>query len=299
MITVADNTRKGIAFALGTAILGSSTGAAGKLIADDVPATVVVFIQFGICLAIMLPGLLRQGPGSLRSEHWKNHLVRGLSGWLGFFAYYWALGSIPLVDAGLLRNAAPLFVPVVAWIWAGTLVPLNRWPPLLVGFVGIAIILQPQPGAHGFDFAYLVALASGLMLTISMVGTRLLSRSESSSKIMFYYFALSFVLSLPLAVWYWQPIPAKAWPWLLYIGFSIFITMWCYTKAYTYAPPSIVSPISYFSVVFSGLIGWAAWGHLPSALSFAGIALVICAGLYTIYLGNLTDRRANHSEVRK
>lgn len=299
MITMPDNARKGIAFALGTAIIGSTTSAASKLIAHEVPAPVVVFIQFGICLAIILPGLLRRGTGSLHSAHWKTHLIRGLGGWLGFFALYSALGSIPLVDATLLRNTAPLFVPLVALIWAGTLVPLNRWPSLLVGFAGVAIILRPQPGAHGLDFAYLLALSSGLFLAISMVGTRLLSRWESSSKIMFYYFALSFVLSLPLAIWHWQPIPLKAWPWLLYIGFSIFITMWLYTKAYTYAHPSIVSPISYFTVVFSGLIGWSAWGHLPDAFTFTGIALVVCAGIYTIYLGSLTDRQATHSDVRK
>lgn len=299
MINMPDNARKGIAFALGTAIVGSSTGAAGKLIADDVPATVVVFIQFGICLAIMLPYVMRQGLASLPSPHWKTHLVRGLGGWLGFFAFYSALGSIPLVDASLLRNTAPLFVPLVVWIWAGTLVPVNRWPALIVGFIGIAIILRPQPGAHGFDFAYLVALSSGLLLAVSMVGTRILSREESSSKIMLYYFALSFVLSLPLALHHWQPIPLHAWPYLLYIGLSIFITMWLYTKAYTYGHPSIVSPISYFTVVFSGLIGWAAWGHVPGALTFTGIALVICAGIYTIYLGSLSDRQANLSAVRK
>ncbi|WP_439133661.1 DMT family transporter [Pseudomaricurvus sp.] len=294
-----DNTHKGVAFALATAVVGSSAGAAGKLIAEDLAAPMIVFVQFAICLIIMLPSMLKLGVRSLHSPHWKKHLVRGLGGWISFFAFYQALGQIPLVDATLLRNTAPLFVPLVIWLWAGVFVPSNRWPPLIIGFIGIAIILRPQSGAQDLNIAYLVGLASGLLLAVSMVGTRLLSQYETSGKIMFYYFALSFVLSLPLALFNWQTIPPKSWPYLIYIGLSIFIAMWLYTKAYSYASPSIVSPISYFSVVFAGLLGWIVWGHLPSALSFAGIAIVVVAGIYTVYLGSLTNKQTTAPEERK
>lgn len=293
MNTTTDNTHKGVAFALATAVVGSSAGAAGKLIAEDLAAPMIVFVQFSICLAIMIPSMLKLGIRTIPSPHWKKHLVRGLGGWISFFAFYQALGSIPLVDATLLRNTAPLFVPLIIWLWAGVFVPSNRWPSLIVGFIGIAIILRPQGSGNGFEPAYLIGLASGLLLAVSMVGTRLLSQHETSGKIMFYYFALSFVLSLPLAILNWQPIPAKCWPYLLYIGLSIFIAMWLYTKAYSCAKPSIVSPISYFSVVFAGLLGWAIWGHLPDTQSFVGIALVVTAGIYTVYLGSISQKQAN------
>ncbi len=281
-----DSPQKGILFALATALVGSSAAAAGKLVSQDLGTPMIVFVQYSICLAIMLPKLITQGRGSLISAHWKTHLVRGAGGWISFFAFYSALAEIPLVDANLLRNTAPLFVPLIVWLWVGQLIPKNRWIPLTLGFIGVAIILRPQSGTTGFNFAYLVGLASGALLAVSMVGTRVLSHSESSSTIMLYYFLLSFVLSTPLAIANWQPIPLASWPYLLYIGLSIFIAMWLYTKAYSYAKPSIVSPISYFSVVFSGLIGWLIWGHVPTAISVIGIGIVICAGICTVYLGN-------------
>lgn len=286
MPPITDSPQKGIAFALATALVGSTAGAAGKLVAQDLSTAMIVFIQYSICLGVMLPRILHLGIGGLASEHWKTHLVRGAGGWISFFAFYSALASIPLVDANLLRNTAPLFVPLVAWLWARSVVPRNRWIPLVVGFIGVAIILQPQPGSQEFDIAYLVGLGSGALLAVSMVGTRILSRSESSGKIMFYYFVISFILSLPLALLNWQPIPAKSWPYLTYIGLSIFIAMWLYTKAYSYAKPSVVSPISYFSVVFSGLIGWLVWGYVPPLASFIGIAIVVLAGIVTVYIGN-------------
>lgn len=283
---ITDSAQKGIAFALATTLVGSTAGAAGKLAAQDLGTPMIVFVQYSICLLVMLPRVAQQGISSLATDRWKTHLIRGAGGWVSFFAFYSALASIPLVDANLLRNTAPLFVPLIIWLWVGIIVPRNRWIPLILGFVGVAIILRPQPGANGFDVAYLVGLSSGALLAVSMVGTRLLSHSESSGTIMFYYFALSFVLSTPLAIFNWQPIPLQSWPYLIYIGLSIFIAMWLYTKAYSYAKPSIVSPISYFSVVFSGLIGWAIWGHVPTLFSVIGIGIVICAGICTVYLGS-------------
>lgn len=299
MNTNADSPKKGILFALATALVGSSAAAAGKLVSQDLGTPMIVFAQYSICLAIMLPKLIHQGLGALETSHWKTHLIRGAGGWISFFAFYSALADIPLVDANLLRNTAPLFVPLIIWLWIGQIIPKNRWIPLTLGFIGVAIILRPQTGGTGFNWAYVVGLGSGALLAVSMVGTRVLSHSESSGTIMLYYFLLSFVLSTPLAIANWQPIPLKSWPYLLYIGLSIFIAMWLYTKAYSYAKPSIVSPISYFSVVFSGLMGWLIWGHVPTALSVVGIAVVICAGICTVYLGNSQDSNDDRSADTK
>jgi drug/metabolite transporter (DMT)-like permease len=286
-VAAVDNVKLGVIFALATALVGSSAAAAGKLATEQLPIGLIVFIQFGICLLVMLPRLLHKGVRALATQRVGTHLIRGAGGWVSFFAFYHALGHIPLVDANLLRNTAPLFVPLVVWLWAAILIPKNRWLPIIIGFIGVAIILRPQASnGGGFNLAYLSGLASGALLAISMVGTRLLSRTESSFTIMFYYFLLSFVLSVPLAIQQWQPISIESWPSLIYIGLSIFLAMWLYTKAYSHAKPSVVSPISYFSVVFSGLLGWVLWGHIPSPLSFAGIAMVVAAGVCTVYLGN-------------
>ncbi|MAZ89866.1 MAG: EamA family transporter [Cellvibrionaceae bacterium] len=283
---MADSAQKGILFVLATALVGSTAAAAGKLASQDLDTPMIVFVQYAICLMVMVPRFAKQGISSLKTQRLKTHLIRGAGGWISFFAFYSALADIPLVDANLLRNTAPLFVPLIVFLWSSTLVPRNRWIPLILGFVGVAIILRPDTGGEGFNYAYLVGLSSGALLAVSMVGTRLLSHSESSGTIMFYYFALSFVLSTPFAIANWQTIPLQSWPYLIYIGVSIFIAMWLYTKAYSYAKPSLVSPISYFSVVFSGLIGWLIWGHVPTLLSVAGMGIVICAGICTVYLGN-------------
>ena len=277
---------KGVLFALATSIVGSTAGAAGKLITNQVNIYSIVMIQFAICMLVILPVLKRQGGVSLKSPKWKLHLVRSLAGWLGFITFYAALNSVSLVEVNLLRNTAPLFVPIVVWLWLSIIVPRNRWIPLVIGFIGVCLILKPKPGEGRLDIGYLLGLCSGIGLAISMVGTRLLSGTESSSQIMFYYFFTSLVCSTPLGLYHWQTVPLGAWPYLLYIGISIYLALWLYTLAYSYAKPSLVSPISYFSVVFSGMLGWIIWGFIPDFLSIIGIGFVIVAGIVTVYLSS-------------
>lgn len=268
-------------FALATTFVGASAAAASKYIAADVHVSAIVLSQYTLALLILMPWLWRQQVKQLATQHLKAHLVRGLGGWLCFYTFYLALEHIPLVDASLLRHSAPLFVPLIAWLWLRVSVEKSRWLPMLVGFIGIAIILRPSSAPSQW---HIVGLVSGLTLALSMVGTRVLSRTESSSKILFYYNFISVLLSLPLAIYNWQSIPLWTLPYLLYIGMSVFLAMWFYTKAYSYAKASVISPIGYFSVVNAGLFGWFIWDHVPDTIALIGIAVVISAGLISVFL---------------
>jgi len=286
----ADNIRRGVSYALATACLASVSMTAGKILAAMLNAPMIMFVQYNLCLLFILPYVFRgssRNPGRAvwHTKHFKQHFIRGFGGWLGFLAMYIALLDIPLVDGALLRNTAPLFVPLIVWLWAGVVVPKNRWIALILGFVGVTFILRSHMEGMVFNMAYLWALASGCLLAVSIVGTRILSKTENSATIMFYYFSISAVMSVPLAIVFWKPIPVESWPYLIWLSVSMFVAMWLYTKSYQYAKPSIISPISYFTVVFSGLIGWFIWGHIPSLVSFLGMLLVVVAGVITVYLG--------------
>lgn len=296
MSQIQQSIAKGISFALATALVASVSGAVSKWVSTTAPVPLIVLSQYVVCMLVLLPWLVRQPLEQLSTRRWKTHLARGIAGWLCFYTYYAALSQVPLVDASLLRNAAPIFVPLVAWLWVGTRVPAKRWLPLLLGFAGIALILQP--GATSINRGHLFGLLSGLTLAGSMVGTRLLSHTDRPSLILFYYTLISLVCSLPLGIYYWQPVPLWALPYLMFNGLSVFLAMWLYTKAYSYAKPSVVSPISYFGVVLSGFIGWLIWQHLPSETALVGTLMVIGAGMLTLYLSAEDKPPATESLLR-
>ncbi|MDF1821261.1 MAG: DMT family transporter [Alcanivoracaceae bacterium] len=272
----------GVSYALATSVVASTAAATAKLLAADLSAWLIVWVQYGLCTLVMLPWVLRQGVAALASERWRLLVVRSLAGWLGFTTYYLALPHIPLVDASLLRSAAPLWVPLLVFAWLGEHVPAIRWVALGTGFTGVCLVLRPE--LEGINPGHLLGLAAGLFLAASMATTRALSASEPASRVLFYYFGVSFLAASPMAIVHWQPVSPGHLPGLLYIGLSIFLTMVLYTRAYSLAPTSIIAPLSYIAVPSAAVLDWWLWGALPDAWSMAGSVLVVASGVLAFTL---------------
>ena len=134
----------GATLALATAMVVSLAAAATKYTSEFVSIEQIVLAQYLFCVVIMLPTIYRRGFTTLKTACPSLHLARGLSGWLCFYTYYIALAKIPLVDASLLRNAAPLVVPLLLFFWRGFRMELVRWIPVTIGFVGIGLVLRPE-----------------------------------------------------------------------------------------------------------------------------------------------------------
>lgn len=283
MTTTTQNLKLGVAFAIGTSLSMSIAAAMIKYTSAMVSIETIVFSQYLICVLVMLPWLARKGLGSLRTKHPLLHLVRGLSGWACFYCYYLALSYIPLVDAALLRNSAPLCVPLLLLLWKGSRISALSWLPIFIGLAGVVLILQPS--TDGLSFWHLIGFGSAIALAGSMVTTRFLTLTEPNNRIIFYYFSISTLTSLPLAIWTWQPVPAEALLPLLLIGLSIWAVMWLYTQAYRYAKASVISPLNYLGVVFTGFWGWVFWDQIPNNLAMIGATLVVFGGVLAMFLG--------------
>ena len=168
-------------------------------------------------------------------------------------------------------------------LWKGIHIPALRWLPIFIGLAGVLLILQP--GSGGLSFWHLIGFGSAISMAGSMVTTRFLTLTEPSNRIIFYYFSISTLTALPLAIWNWQPIPSEALLPLLVIGLSIWLVMWLYTQAYRYAKASVISPLNYLGVVFTGFWGWVFWQQVPDNLAIIGTALVVAGGILAMFLG--------------
>ncbi len=261
-----------------------------------VTVSAIVLTQFAICFICTLPWVYRNGLSALKTRHPIRHGVRGIAGCLSFYAFYYALNHIPLVDASLLRHSAPLVVPLIILFWFQVAIPRLRWFALVLGFLGIAVILRP--GQNGVNPWHVVGLLSGIGLAFSMVLTRVLSQEEPEKRILFYYFLISLIFAIPFFIIDYQPIPLQAVPWLLLIGFGMYFAFIPYTRAYTYAKASIVSPTSYFSVIFAGIFDWLLWDYFPDKLTLIGVSLVFVAGFIIVRQGADEEQRASEQQLQ-
>jgi drug/metabolite transporter (DMT)-like permease len=187
---------------------------------------------------------------------------------------------MPLTNAILLTFSAPLWMPLIAWAVSRQKASTSTWIGAALGFVGVVIVLQPHH--QHFNIGALFALAGALLLAFALMSVRWLGATEPMSRVLFYYFLLSTMMVLPIAVVEWQPIGARAWVYLIGVGIAQFFSQVFIVLAYRYASAVKVGPFVYTVIVFTALIDWAVWGHPPTLFVILGMTLVIGGGLVAI-----------------
>lgn len=239
------------------------------------------FLAFVSGLLILFCIVLRPGTQIFKTEHFGLHFCRAFFGIAASIAYVCAIDYIPLLDATLLYNATPLFIPIFSIFLLKCKVERLTWIAILVGYIGVAFIIRPSSHilAQSGDF---LGLGSGILLALAFTFVKLLTRTESFFKIVFYYFFLATLLQLPFLSLF-GPYPSTES--ILYscaAGISLLLAQLGIAKSYSFAPASKVGIFQYSSVVFIGIIDWIVWGITPNLFEVLGTLIVILAGVLII-----------------
>jgi drug/metabolite transporter (DMT)-like permease len=272
----------GVAAALTTAAFFcvALVGTLAKVSGQYTSIGVLLLSQNLICLLFVLPVALRGGWPSLRTGKIGLHVLRATMGTACWYALFFAITQIPLSNATLLTYSAPLWMPLIAWLVTRQRVSRLTWIGAGIGFVGVILVLQPQ--GHSFSLGELSALTGALFLAVAMMSVRWLGATEPTIRVLFYYFLLSTVMSVPIAVFDWHPFTSQAWGWLIALGLAQLFSQALIVVAYRYASAEKVGPFIYSVIVFTALIDWIVWEHAPTLSSYLGMALVIGGGLVAI-----------------
>ena len=251
--------------------------------ASSVSTATISFFQSFISLLVFLPWTLRHGFKDLKTTQLPLHIARALAGLLSQVLYFWAVKEMTLIDAVLLVNAAPLFIPLVALLWNRTPITPAVGISLLVGFVGVVLIIKPGEELFTNPSA-LIALSAAVFSAIVLVSVNKLSGHNQPDTILFYYFFIASLSTLPFAIANWSEPTTHQWGLLLGVGVFMAVAQLLIILAYQHATASQIAPFNYSVVIFSGLIGWAVWHNTLGWISGVGILLVCVGGILSIVL---------------
>jgi drug/metabolite transporter (DMT)-like permease len=285
------NTIHGTYLALATFLSTAFIGVVVKGLPVDTPPMTIGFFQFLSVLLLTLPWVLRANPmltqagglQNLKTQHLALHLLRGISGLLAHLCFYVAIFFVPLVDANLLLSAAPLWVPLLLLIFMRQAVARALWISIFTGFVGVGFILHPN--LQTFNRGAIYGLLSGIMLAVALITVRVLASTEPPARQLFYYSLFSSLICLPSVILQWRPMQLSEFALLGSAGLFLFSQQFFLVKALHYINAGLLSPMSYFTIVFAGLFGWLLWSEAPDIRSVIGVALVLFSGLLTVVIG--------------
>lgn len=254
-----------------------SMGAMVKVATADLPSAQVVFFRNLVGLLLLSPLILRYGIRHIATNKLRFHLLRSLAGLSAMYCYFYSIAHIPLAEAALFKMTAPFFMPVIALFWLHESIPDNvRWA-VGIGFLGIVCILKP--GFQSFSWVMLVALSVGLFSALAKVTIRRLSvGTEPFTRTVFYFSAISTLVSFGPAVWQWVPPDQSLWLALFALGVFGTIGQLFMSYAFSLAPAGSLGPFTYISVVFASAYGWLFWDETLDILTFLGAAFIIGAG---------------------
>lgn len=253
--------------------------------ASGVPPLLLLFLQYGISFLVFVPAAAKAGRTNLKTQHVWLQLFRSLAGSICQLLFFIAVGSIPLLDSVLLSNAAPLFIPMVVYVWFRKTVQPLVWISLMIGLAGIIMIIKPGPQMF-HNPASLIALLAGLFSALALVATNRLAETEPPLRILIYNFGFSTLLLAPVCIWAWKPLTGRDWLLLLGVGLFYALTQYLIIQAYRYASATELSPFNYTVVVFSGILGWWLFGNVPDAVAVLGTVLICAGGILSIEAGH-------------
>jgi len=218
------------------------------------------------------------------NPHMGTHFLRSLAGTFGIITYFYAIANLPLATATTLNYTSPLFLAVATTIVLGE--KFSRWllVAIVLGFAGVAMLLQPTFAA-GKEGAAMVGLFSGLLASWAYLGVRTLSRhGEPEWRILFWF---GFFGTVGCAAWQFafSTFHPVSWDnvWLL-VGIGVLGTLaqLAMTRAYRTGSTLVVGSLSYSTIVFSTLFMVTFWDDRLSLAGWAGIVVIVASGLIAL-----------------
>ena len=263
-----------------------------KVTAQHVPPGEAVFFRsfFAIPVIVVWLALRRELATGFRAAHPLGHVWRGLMGTIAMGMGFAGLAYLPLPEVTAIGYAAPLLVVVFAAMFLGEDVRLFRLGSVALGLVGVMIVLSPRltvltgdAASHREAFGAMLVLIGAVSAALAQVFVRKLVMTENTSAIVFWFSLTATVLSLitlPFG-WVW-PTPAET-AILIAAGLLGGVGQILLTSSYRLADASLVAPFDYASMLFALLIGYFAFGEVPSWTMLGGAVLVIAAGVLIIW----------------
>jgi len=278
----------------------------------------VVLIRslIGLVIIVVLIAPLTNGWAIARTNRLPMHMLRGLCVVFANMTFFLGLAAMPLADAVAIFFISPLVITVFSVLFLGEMVGPRRWAAIAVGFVGVLIMMRP--GTAAFQLASLLPFFAAFCYAGIHIITRRIGGTESAATMAFYIQIMFIVvcLAMGLAVgdgrfgdqsdpslqfllraWSW-PLPAD-YPVFLIIGVGIALGGYLISQAYRVTEASFVAPFEYLALPMSVVFGMLVFGEYPGGWDYVGMALILGAGLFTIWRETQTKPVALQRPLRR
>ena len=270
-------------------LLSAAAGACVRQLAGEVPTLELVFFRNVVGLLLLVPWLMRQGLGVMRTSRLPLYCLRVFFAYTAMVMLFYAWGEMPIADVFALQFTIPLFTIMLAVFILKQQTDRQAWAACLIGFAGALIVMRP--GVIELTLAAVAAIASAMMSAGSNTTIKLLTRTESVGTITVYSNLLMLPLALIPTFFVWNMPDWKDIPWILALGLCYLLAGLFHARSVQAADARVVQPFNFLRLPVSVIIAFWLFAELPSAWTWLGAALIFAATYYSLYSETARKRK--------
>ena len=193
-----------------------------------------------------------------------------------------ALLRMPLATLSAILQALPLAITLGAALVYGDRIGWRRLTAILVGLIGVLIIIRP--GTEVFNHWALLGVASVACVVVRDLAVRPIQGQLPSALV-----ALGAAVAVTAMGWIGASLqgiaPVSGVEAGKVLGAGLFLIVGYLTSvmAMRHGDIGIVAPFRYTSLLWAIALGLLVFGDMPDAYTLLGAAIVVAAGLFTLW----------------
>ena len=284
-------------------IIGMSVFAAQDALIKSMSEEANIFLIYfsraliGFILIIIFL-LIKKEPIIFKTYYPKLTIVRGIIFFISFTLYYFSLTKLSLAKAITLFFVSPFFITIFSVIILKEVIGLKRWSALIIGFIGVFLVMEPD--FENFDIYSTFPILCALGYALTMIIQKYTSEKDNLYSQTFHLYFAALIFSSLIGIItadgkYYNPINEQFYfllsPWeianylmlinLLLIGLISAIGFLCVFQAYRIGSPPSVALFEYIIIFWGLLLSWLIWKETLTFYGYIGLLLIVFAGIYT------------------
>ncbi len=293
-----NNNPKGIILILLAMMVFSVQDSIMKYIYNFASLYEVYLIRTLVSFVIILIFLkLSKKPIIFKSKYPLLTFLRVILFFFGFSSFYISLTVMPLATATALFFVTPFLITIFANFFLKEHIGPRRWAAVVIGFIGVYIILNPD--FNNFDYLSLTPILCAFCYSLSMIIIKKTSDKDNVYTQTFTFYLGAIIISSifylfigdgqynntnhPAAEFIFREWFANLDVSLLLMiatGVTASAAFLLLFTAYSVASPSVVSPFEYSILLWSSLSGWIFFDEIPTFNTIVGIIIIVTCGIY-------------------
>jgi len=224
-------------------------------------------------------------------------IIRVILFFFGFSSFYIAITIMPLATATALFFASPFLMTIFAIFILKEEIGLRRWLAVIIGFMGVYVILNPD--FDNFNYLSLTPVFCAFCYALSMIIIKKTSDKDNVYSQSLQFNAAAVIISLTFYFFIgdgqydninhpasqyifreWFSNLEFTMPFMVIMGFSAALAFLSLFTAYRISSPAVISPFEYSILIWTSLSGWFFFDEIPSARIFIGMFLIVSGGIY-------------------